>query len=472
MSPEASQPAMQAARAPAPPPEPVKTPAEATADAPADLAGLLRKIPPIAPGVTVAEVAELIKQPQYSGLLCLPVVENGVPLGTVSRHQLTDIFMMRFGRELYGNRAVTEVMNHKPLLVADELPLEEAAQFVAANIGTPISEDFLITHGGRYTGVGVVIDLVGAMQAKVARNAQQLTEAYRQLKTSQAALVQSEKMASLGQMVAGVAHEINTPLGYVRNNVEMVQGVFAQLRGMLGEYSRLTQMLTDENVDEQALSQLLFKLNAEAQDLESSKLLEDTEALFGDTLFGADTIKELVINLRNFSRLDAAKVAEVNVNDCLDQTLVIANNVLKNRVEVIKRYGEVPRVACSPSQINQVLLNIMSNAAQAIEHEQGKLLLKTEAEAGWVRISIQDNGKGIAPENLEKIFDPFFTTKPVGQGTGLGLSISYQIVQAHGGTIQVASVLGQGTRFVISLPRSGGATHNTVSALDAAPAAH
>jgi signal transduction histidine kinase len=258
----------------------------------------------------------------------------------------------------------------------------------------------------------------------------------------------------------------------VRNNVEMVQGVFAQLRGMLGEYSRLTQMLTDENVDEQALSQLLFKLNAEAQDLESSKLLEDTEALFGDTLFGADTIKELVINLRNFSRLDAAKVAEVNVNDCLDQTLVIANNVLKNRVEVIKRYGEVPRVACSPSQINQVLLNIMSNAAQAIEHEQGKLLLKTEAEAGWVRISIQDNGKGIAPENLEKIFDPFFTTKPVGQGTGLGLSISYQIVQAHGGTIQVASVLGQGTRFVISLPRSGGATHNTVSALDAAPAAH
>jgi signal transduction histidine kinase len=211
-------------------------------------------------------------------------------------------------------------------------------------------------------------------------------------------------------------------------------------------------MLTDENTDEQGLSQLLFKLSSEAHDLQDSKLLEDVEALFGDTLFGVDTIKELVINLRNFSRLDAAKVAEVSLNDCLDQTLVIANNVLKNKVEIIKRYGEIPPVPCSPSQINQVLLNMMSNAAQAIEHEQGKLLLKTEAEGTWVKVSIQDNGKGISPENLQKIFDPFFTTKPVGQGTGLGLSISYQIVQAHGGTIHAASVPGKGTKFVISLP--------------------
>jgi signal transduction histidine kinase len=236
----------------------------------------------------------------------------------------------------------------------------------------------------------------------------------------------------------------------------MVQGVFGQVREMLAEYDRLTRMLTDENTDEQGLSQLLFKLSSEAHDLQDSKLLEDTEALFGDTLFGVDTIKELVINLRNFSRLDAAKVAEVNLNDCIDQTLVIANNVLKARVEVIKRYGELPPVACSPSQINQVLLNMMSNAAQAIEHAQGKLLLKTEADGDWVRISIQDNGKGIAAEHLQKIFDPFFTTKPVGQGTGLGLSISYQIIQAHGGTIQVASVPGKGTRFVISLPAAAG----------------
>jgi len=458
MSPEASQPALPAAPIPAPVPAP---PA-------ADLAALRRVVQPIAPATTVVEVADIIQRPEYAGLLCLPVVDRGQPLGTVSRNQLTDIFMMRFGRELYGNRPVAEVMNRKPLLVADELSLEAAAQYVAANIGSPISEDFIVTREGRYSGMGVVIDLLGAMQARVAQNAQQLSDAYRQLKSSQTALVQSEKMASLGQMVAGVAHEINTPLGYVRNNVEMVQGVFAQLRGMLGEHQQLTQMLTDEGTDEQALSQLLFKLTADAHDLEESKLLEDTEALFGDTLFGVDTIKELVINLRNFSRLDAAKVAEVNLNDCLDQTLVIANNVLKNKVEVIKRYGEIPNVACSPSQINQVLLNMMSNAAQAIEHDQGKLLLKTEADGAWVRVSIQDNGKGIAQEHLKKVFDPFFTTKPVGQGTGLGLSISYQIVQAHGGTIHVASVPGKGTRFVISLPLAAAAPS---TAQDAARAA-
>ena len=437
MSPEASQPAAQAVPA---------------APAAAGIASLCRTVAGIAPATTVAEVADIVRRPEYAGLLCLPVVDHGQPVGTISRNQLTDIFMLRFGRELYGARPVTEVMNQRPLLVDENLPLDAAAQYVADNIGTPISEDFLVTRQGRYLGVGVVIDLLGAMQAQVARNAAQLADAYGQLKSSQTALVQSEKMASLGQMVAGVAHEINTPLGYVRNNVEMVQGVFGQMRGMLGEYDSLVRMLTDENTDEQGLSQLLFKLSSDAHELQDSKLLDDAEALFGDTLFGVDTIKELVINLRNFSRLDAAKVAEVSLNDCLDQTLVIANNVLRNKVEIIKRYGEIPPVPCSPSQINQVLLNMMSNAAQAIEHDQGKLLLKTEAEGAWVKVSIQDNGKGISPENLQKIFDPFFTTKPVGQGTGLGLSISYQIVQAHGGTIHVASVPGKGTKFVISLP--------------------
>jgi signal transduction histidine kinase len=433
MSPEASQPAVSAA-------------------ANAEIVAMRRALNAIDPATTVAEVADIVQRPEYAGMLCLPVVDHGQPVGTISRNQLTDIFMLRFGRELYGSRPVTEVMNRAPLLVADTLSLEAAAQYVAANIGSPISEDFIITRNGRYSGMGVVIDLLGAMQARVAQNARQLAEAYGQLKSSQAALVQSEKMASLGQMVAGVAHEINTPLGYVRNNVEMMQGVFAQLRELLADHAELARMLTDESTGEQALGQQLSKVGAAAQELQDSRLLEDTEALFGDTLFGVDTIKELVLSLRNFSRLDAAKVAHVSLNDCLDQTLVIANNVLKNKVEVIKRYGEIPPVACSPSQINQVLLNMMSNAAQAIEHDQGKLLLKTEADGAWVRVSIQDNGKGIAPEHLKKVFDPFFTTKPVGQGTGLGLSISYQIVQAHGGTIHVASVPGKGTRFVISLP--------------------
>ncbi len=417
------------------------------------LASLLRAIEPIAPDTTIITAADLIQQPRYAALLCLPVVDaDGSVLGTLSRNQLNAIFLHRYGRELYGNRPVTQVMNPQPVIVGVDTALDMAASQVAAGIGSPISEDFVMTQDGRYAGVGVVIDLLGAMQTRVSQGAAQLSAAYTELKSSQAALVQSEKMASLGQMVAGVAHEINTPLGYVRNNVEMVLDVFTQLRDLLEQHASLTAMLTDEATDEAALGAKLFELTSAMAELRESQLIEDTQALFGDTLFGVDTIKELVVNLRNFSRLDAAKLDQVNLNDCLDQTLVIANPVLKHKVEIIRRYGEIPPVQCSPSQINQVLLNLMTNAAQAIEHDEGKLLLKTEVEADWVRVSIQDNGKGIAPEHLSKIFDPFFTTKPVGQGTGLGLSISHQIVQAHGGSLQVASVVGQGTRFVMSLP--------------------
>jgi two-component system, NtrC family, sensor kinase len=220
----------------------------------------------------------------------------------------------------------------------------------------------------------------------------------------------------------------------------------------LRQYHSLGRMLVDDGADEQQLNAQLGKTAALSGEIVAAGLLEETTALFTDTLFGVDQIKDLVINLRNFSRLDQSRVAAVSLNDCLDQTLSIANNLIKGRVSVIRRYGELPLVSCSPSQINQVLLNLITNGVQAIEHDQGKLLLKTEAGGDWVRISVQDNGKGIAPEHLQKIFDPFFTTKPVGHGTGLGLSISYQIIQAHGGSIQVVSKPGQGTKFLVSLP--------------------
>ena len=442
-------------------------PAQRAAGVGADPAALQRKVAPISSRTLISDAADLIRQPEYRALLCLPVVDEGRPVGVVSRNHFTEIFLLRFGRELYGNRPVSEIMNPKPVMVADSLPLETAAALVGSGIGAPITEDYIITREGRYAGMGVVLDLIGAMQARVEQNAAKLSEAYRQLKSSQAALVQSEKMASLGQMVAGVTHEINTPLGYVRNNVEMMQGLFVQLGEMLGDHERLAQMLTDDGADENVLSRQIFKVTAAAADLHDSHAMEDAKGLFADTLFGVDTIKELVINLCNFTRLDSARMAQVSLNDCLDQTLVIANNLLRGKLEVIKRYGELPPVACSPSQINQVLLNIIGNAAQAVDHQEGKLLLKTERDGPWVRIGIQDNGRGIPPENLKKIFDPFFTTKPVGQGTGLGLSISYQIVQAHGGSIQVASVMGKGTKFVISLPVEGAAAQSQAPSIEA-----
>ncbi len=424
-------------------------------------------VTPLRPDMTIDAAAEQLLAPENAGLLCLPVVIGEVVIGTLSRHTLNGVFLRRFGRELYGGRPVTALMNDQPLVVPLDLPLEQAAADVTARIGTPLTEDFVIVEGDRYRGMGVVLGLLSALRTRADQSAARLAQAFNELKQSQAALVQSEKMASLGQMVAGVAHEINTPLGYVRNNVEMVRDVFGELAQATDAMNALLGLFADPSVDESRLAAQIETVTAQVAML-SDGVLDDTRNLFNDTLFGVDQIRDLVVNLRNFSRLDQARVAAVSLNDCLDQTLMIVNNVIKDRLAIVKRYGEIPAVTCSPSQINQVLLNLVTNAAQAVPDTGGKLLLKTEADNDWVHVSVQDNGKGIAPEHLAKIFDPFFTTKPVGQGTGLGLSISFQIVEAHGGRLQVASKPGIGTRFVLSLPlRAQGAEPQQVESLAA-----
>lgn len=417
------------------------------------IAGLVRACPVLAPVDSVSYAAEVMLDPACGPFLSLPVLDAGKPVGVVTRHMLQQIFLSRYGRELHSRKSVGGIMNHDPIVVEADTPVEVASPQVTARIGFPIREDFIVTRNGRHEGVGMVVDLLKAMEDHVARRNAELDTALKQLKESQAHLIQSEKMASLGQMVAGVAHELNTPLGYVRGNVELVGAMAGNLREFARTNLELLELLENPDAEPEIIAGLIRQLRAEARNGQAAQLTDELSQLLEDTVFGCNQIAELVGSLKDFSRLDRQATENVNLKDCITQALVIARSVIKNKVQVFRDDADLPLVSCVPSQINQVLLNLVTNAAQAIEGS-GKILIRTRAEGDHVTISVQDTGKGIPPDVIGRIFDPFFTTKPVGQGTGLGLSICFRIVQEHGGKIRVASVPGKGTRFLITLPLS------------------
>lgn len=249
----------------------------------------------------------------------------------------------------------------------------------------------------------------------------ELRQALADLKQQQTQLIQSEKMASLGQMVAGVAHEINTPLGYTRSNVETVKESLGGLREIVPEG-------------------------------EAAEIFNDLNSLLEDSEHGLAQISELVMSLKNFSRIDRSKTEMFDVNEGLDTALKICHNQMKGRVEIQRAYqADLPRLPCAPSQVNQVFLNILNNAAQAIDGN-GIIRVATKSDGDFVQISIRDNGCGMDEQTRAHIFEPFFTTKAVGSGTGLGLSIVFRIIEDHGGSIDVESVPGKGTVFRIKLP--------------------
>jgi two-component system NtrC family sensor kinase len=290
------------------------------------------------------------------------------------------------------------------------------------------------------------------LEARVAERTRELEQTLARLRESEAQLVQTEKMSSLGQLVAGVAHEINTPLAYVKNSVDTVRVRLPELRDAINLSGRLLELLRHEAADPDQLQSTFDQLAARLDQIREHQVIEDLESLSGDGLHGIDQISELVGNLRSFSRLDRSKIASFNVNDGVNAALLIAKPHLR-KVDVEKALGEVPSITCSPSQVNQVLLNIITNAAQAMDKPRGLIRVTTRADGpGHVAIEIADNGKGIAPENRTRVFDPFYTTKAPGQGTGLGLSIAYKIVSQHGGQIDLISEVGVGSTFIVSLP--------------------
>jgi signal transduction histidine kinase len=256
-------------------------------------------------------------------------------------------------------------------------------------------------------------------------------------------LLQAEKMASLGQLAAGVAHEINNPVGFVNSNLGTLQQYSDDMLRLLAAYERWEKTLAKDAQQEMA------RLKAE---IDVDFLREDIGNLLSESLDGMQRVRRIVQDLKDFSHVDEVGRQWANLESGLDSTLRVIWNELKYKAEIIKEYGAISDIECLPSQLNQVFMNLLVNAAQSIENS-GRITIRTGEEGEGVWVEIEDTGHGIKPEHLSRIFDPFFTTKLIGKGTGLGLSLSYGIVQKHDGRIEVKSDVGKGTVFKVLLPK-------------------
>ena len=280
----------------------------------------------------------------------------------------------------------------------------------------------------------------------------ELQKALDELKSTQAQLIQTEKMSSLGQMVAGVAHEINNPVSFVYGNVNHVNGYIEDILELIELYQQQFPNPGDE-------------IEEKLEDMELDFVREDLPKILNSMKFGAQRIREIVLSLRNFSRLDEADMKEVDIHEGIESTLLILQNRFKTKVncttiEIIKKYNQLPKIECHPGQLNQAFMNIISNAIDVLEEGIGidivnpQIYIHTELiNHKTIAVRIADNGKGMSEEVKNKLFDPFFTTKPVGKGTGLGLSITYQIiVEKHQGSLRCESEPGKGAEFIIEIP--------------------
>ena len=266
------------------------------------------------------------------------------------------------------------------------------------------------------------------------------------LKLAQSQLVQSEKMASVGVLTAGIAHELNNPINFMSGNVHPLQRDLEEVFALLEKY--------EETISKNDLGSYFTELHELKDEMDFSYLIQEISSLLKGIEEGAHRSSEIIKGLRSFSRLDDEASQIYDIHEGIDSSLVLLQNkIIDKKIVVRKDYGDFEGVECFPSKLNQVIMNILTNSLQAMDADRGELFIQTVSSALGIKIIIKDNGKGMQPEVKEHIFDPFFTTKEVGQGTGLGLSISYGIIEKHNGNIDVISEPGKGTEFIISLPR-------------------
>lgn len=280
---------------------------------------------------------------------------------------------------------------------------------------------------------------------------QELLSLNESLRNAQHQLLQSERLASIGQLAAGVAHEINNPIGYVFSNFGTLEAYLQRLFEMLEAYEQAEPAL--------ASSTIANRLAALRERVELDYLKQDIPMLMGESREGLSRVRKIVQDLKDFSRVDTHQEwTWASLHQGIDSTLNIVANEIKYRADVRREYGTLPDIECLPSELNQVFLNLLVNAAHAFGLERGLIVVRSGDAGDEVWVEVEDNGSGIAPEYLARVFDPFFTTKPVGRGTGLGLSLAYGIVQKHHGRIDVRSEPGRGSCFRVTLPvrRPGG----------------
>ena len=286
--------------------------------------------------------------------------------------------------------------------------------------------------------------MLNARQYKLdleARN-NELVRSKTQLERLQTQIVQSEKMASLGQLAAGIAHELNNPVGFVYGNLDFLNQCIGGLIKLLNYYDEA------ELTDSAASGAALIK-----EQIDYQILLKDLDSIICDCRDGAERIRDIVQNLRTFSRLDEAEFKKTDIQEGIDSTVRLLSRYFStDNITLVRDYGELPLIDAFSGQLNQVWMNLLVNAAQAVSQKGGEVRITTRAEGEFVFVAVSDTGGGIAPEHLNRIFDPFYTTKPVGEGTGLGLSISFGIVERHGGTITVDTKLNEGSTFTVMLP--------------------
>ncbi|MDO8650665.1 MAG: ATP-binding protein [Undibacterium sp.] len=264
------------------------------------------------------------------------------------------------------------------------------------------------------------------------------------LQEAQEQLVQSEKMASVGQLAAGIAHEINNPVGFVNSNMGTLKTYVATLFDVLDQYDGLVKKFPEGHEVTKRFADIRKKADIEF-------LKDDVADLVNESMDGLKRVKDIVQSLKDFSHVGETELLEADIHLGIDTTLNIVMNEIKYKATIVKEYGQLPLVKCLISQLNQVFMNLLVNASHAIK-DTGVITVSTGCNDAWIWIKISDTGAGIPPENLHRIFEPFFTTKPVGSGTGLGLSLSYGIVKKHGGRIDVESEVGKGTSFTIHIP--------------------